>query len=241
MLNELWKHSRPAVHCDVPSRAVDVSNLVTVTSQQWVTSGSGGASIFTNQPIYFGNVAFSASVNYCGATPNPPTSSGAGSDSYCNPGGGNTAGGFRSFTLSLTQTTNVFSSGTGSSVSYRLSYRAPYTLAPNATDTTAGSAAVTFLMFFQNPLLLSPFAYLGLATPAASVTKAWAGNTQSQPVSLDMPGTWAIDVFNTNGCANITGTTSTDFSAYCYDPSMSEANLICRVWLLFRQLGVLRR
>jgi len=206
--------------------AMDPSVFVTVSNQEWTNSG---VSIFSS--LYFNNVPFDSSVQYCGGNSGSLVTSGtANGDSYCTPGGGTGSGGFRSFNLVMNATAfNVYPGSSGSSVSYRISYRAPFALAPNATNTAVpNAAAVNFLMFFQNPLLLSPFAYMGLSNPAAFVTKAWAANAATQTVQVDIPGTWTIDTFNTNGCNNVTGR-SIDFSAYCYDPSMPEANLVYKV------------
>jgi len=210
--------------------ALDPFGNITAAAQQWA-SGTPAVSIFSpaNNNIYFGSVPWDASGSYC-----------SGNDAYCGGaqiGGSIGTGAFKTVALS-TPTNPGFTNGAASSISYRITYRVPYGIAPNATNTAANSNQVTFMVFFQNPLLLSPFAYLGLANPLASTMNASNANAApSQNVVLDMPGTWTINSFNTNGCANISSASAIDLSAYCYDFQLPEANLVFQVISRLPPLG----
>jgi len=180
---------------------------------------------FGQNPAYFGSLPFESGTNYA-------------ADAY----GGSTNGGFRVLTLTVNATAvglttapsagnpgiipSYAPAGSASAISYKLSYKNPLSMAPNATLDSAAASAVTFGVYFQNPLLLSPFSYLNV--PATQVNRSWVGNASPQNVALNMPGTWTINTYNTNGCANITGG-SFDVSAYCYDNQLPEAALVIQV------------
>jgi len=171
---------------------------------------------------YFQDVQYTLSQSYCAANNDP----------YCQiTGGSSSVGRFNKLSLTAqdwyTNRTQGLVGGfamsentatKGTTVSFAVSYMGAAAVA----NTTSGG---TYLI--QNALAISPTAWTGNSRSTSFTPPVM--NAEPTEIQLNMPGTWHLDIYGTDGCANITSTDGYNLYYSCPQSTMPSANMTFQV------------